>query len=136
MKPFNLEEYLANPSKKVVTRKGLDVRIVYTDVKCDYPVIGLVNNNDRESVYIFTKDGKWMINLTENGKWNINSYDNKDLDLFFYNEKHEGWAIVYKNVYKQKEDVFLGNTIFKSREVAEINKDDNSIAIVKIEWDE
>lgn len=35
MKPFNLEEYLANPSKKVVTRKGLDVRIVCTDVKCD-----------------------------------------------------------------------------------------------------
>lgn len=33
MKPFNLEEYLANPSKKVVTGDGRKARIVCTDAK-------------------------------------------------------------------------------------------------------
>ena len=41
MKPFNLEEYLANPSKKVVTRDGRKIRIICTDAKSDYPIIVL-----------------------------------------------------------------------------------------------
>ena len=32
MKQFSLEEYLANPSKKVVTRDGRNVRIICTDL--------------------------------------------------------------------------------------------------------
>lgn len=31
MKPFNLEEYLSNPSKKIVTRDGRSVRIICID---------------------------------------------------------------------------------------------------------
>ena len=33
MKPFNLEEYLKNPSLKIVTREGKDARIICTDAK-------------------------------------------------------------------------------------------------------
>lgn len=41
MKPFNLEEYLKNPSRKVVTRDGRNVRIICTDFdNPDYPVVG------------------------------------------------------------------------------------------------
>ena len=33
MKQFNLMEYLANPSRKIVTRDGRNVRIICTDKK-------------------------------------------------------------------------------------------------------
>ena len=45
MKEFNLTEYLKDPSKKVVTRDGRDVRIICTDEKGDEPIIALVYNN-------------------------------------------------------------------------------------------
>ena len=43
MKPFNLEEYLANPTKKVVTRDGKDARIICIDRRDSYfPIVALV----------------------------------------------------------------------------------------------
>ncbi len=45
MKQFNLNEYLKKPSRKVVTRDGRPVRILCTDAKSDYPVIGLISSN-------------------------------------------------------------------------------------------
>ena len=43
MKPFNLEEYLKNPSKKVVTRDGKDARIICTDRRdLNFPIVALV----------------------------------------------------------------------------------------------
>jgi hypothetical protein len=42
MKQFNLEEYLANPSRKVVTREGRSARIICTDAKEGYPVVALI----------------------------------------------------------------------------------------------
>lgn len=35
MKQFNLDEYLKNPQKKVITREGLSVRIICTNKICD-----------------------------------------------------------------------------------------------------
>ena len=50
MKPFNLEEYLANPSRKVVTREGKPARIICTDVKgASYSVLALVDKGDYDS---------------------------------------------------------------------------------------
>ena len=47
MKQFSLKEYLANPSRKVVTRDGKNVRILCTDRKLDSKeVVGLTMNND------------------------------------------------------------------------------------------
>ena len=51
MKPFNLEEYLANPSKKVVTRYGLSVRILETELaEADNP-IKTANENKYPGAY-------------------------------------------------------------------------------------
>ena len=37
---FNLEEYLANPNRKVMTRNGDPVRIICTDRKdLDFPIM-------------------------------------------------------------------------------------------------
>lgn len=48
MKPFNLEKYLANPNKKLVTRDGRNARIVCTDAKGTYPILALVEYDNDE----------------------------------------------------------------------------------------
>ena len=45
MKQFNLDEYLQNPSRKVVTRDGRKVRIVCTDKKGACPIVALVTRD-------------------------------------------------------------------------------------------
>ena len=47
MKEFNLEEFKKNPSQKVITRDGRDVRIVCTDANSEeeakkYKVFGYI----------------------------------------------------------------------------------------------
>ena len=82
MKQFNLKEYLKNPSQKVVTRDGREVRIICTDFKngINKPIIGLIKEIDNEDhVYYFTEKGRY--NLPENEK----SFK----DLFFATEKKE-----------------------------------------------
>ena len=78
MEKFNLEKYLANPSRKVVTRNGRNVRIVCTDMKYkDYPILALeeIPDDNSEYVYAFTKDGNYEID------------DLSIHDLFFAPEK-------------------------------------------------
>ena len=80
MKKFNLDEYLKNPSQKVVTRDGREVRIICTDAKNEEPIIALVYNNirDEENVYTYNRDGYFC-------------KDNDScLDLFFAPVKREG----------------------------------------------
>ena len=77
MKQFNLQEYLANPSLKIVTRDGRPARVVCTDVKGNYPVIGLALHNDTE---------EYMYNFTENGRWSTGI--KSDRDLFFLEQEH------------------------------------------------
>lgn len=60
MKQFNLEEYLKDPSRKVVTREGRDVRIICTDMKGDCPIVALIKKCDGrngEVVAAYSKDG-------------------------------------------------------------------------------
>ena len=78
MKQFNLQEYLANPNRQVVTRDGRKVRIICTDFdNPDYPVIGEI------------KGDKWPFSFATNGE----AIKGRKLscDLFFAPEKHEGW---------------------------------------------
>lgn len=42
MKQFSLNEYLANPSRKVVTRDGHSVRIICTDANRFFPIVALI----------------------------------------------------------------------------------------------
>ena len=122
MKEFNLDEYLKNPSLKVVTRDGREVRIVCTDAKGDEPIIALVYNNNREeeNVYTYNREGIF--------------YKDNDscLDLFFASIKREGWI----NVYSEQEYRYPGENIFATKEEAIKYKDINYIATVKIEWEE
>ena len=124
MKPFSLEEYLANPSKKVVTRDGRKIRIICTDAKTPYPVIALVESTDgtTEQLLSFIKNGKYFDNRS-----------NAE-DLFFAPEKHKGWVNVYKDGNR---DYFtLGAMIYDRKEDAEECRSEDCIATVKIEWEE
>ena len=60
MKQFNLEEYLKDPNKKVVTRDGRNVRIICTDQKgTEYSVIALCTMSDgSENCYFYFPNGR------------------------------------------------------------------------------
>lgn len=48
MKRFNLEEYLKNPNRKIITRDNHSARVVCTDQKGgNYPVIALVQKGNK-----------------------------------------------------------------------------------------
>ena len=120
MKEFNLTEYLKDPSQKVVTRDGREVRIICTDYKRGQPIIALVTTNTKEDVHFFYQNGRWS---------NTNEWD---LDLFFASTKKEGWI----NIYSEQEYRYPGENIFNTKEDAIKYKDINYIDTVKIEWEE
>ena len=125
MKQFDLDEYLKNPSRKVVTRVGRSVRIVCTDRKSkhDFPIIALVEGFDgNEDFLCYPRDGKWP--------------SCKNVDLFFAPEKHEGWLNVYR--HPDTKEVTFGAILHTSREKAEKmgRADGYYVATAKIEWEE
>ena len=77
MKPFNLEEFLKNPSRKVVTRDGCNVNIVCTDMwYTNRPIVALVETQYSSGLRMtFTIDGKFF-------NFNVSS----KFDLFFKEE--------------------------------------------------
>ena len=122
MKPFNLEEYLANPSKKIVTKEGKPVRIICTDVKgASYSVLALVDKGNYEAPTLYTKKGEYSLG-TEG------SYD-----LFFASEKKEGWINIYKSGFGWS----LGTNIWQTEEEAKkwVGTADYTTT-AKIEWEE
>ena len=123
MKAFNLEEYLKNPSKKVVTKEGKTVkRILCTDARGDYPIVALVHCGCYDTALSYTKDGGFYAS----GETSVN-------DLFFAPEKHEGWV----NVYKWGDDYRYTGEVFSSEKRALMDvKGCDCVATIKIEWEE
>ena len=123
MRPFNLDEYIKNPSKKIVTRDGRPVKIHCTNFASDQPVIATMG--DEECSYSFGKDGIFM-----RGKYKSCH------DLFFAPEKHEGWMNVYRN--KETGIMSFGQVLHTSREEAEklAKPSDYYVATAKVEWEE
>ena len=52
MKHFSLKEYLKNPARKVVTREGNSVEIIYTNAEGRYPIVAVVTNKEGNKVTI------------------------------------------------------------------------------------
>ena len=127
MKQFSLDEYLKNPSRKVVTRGGYPVRIICTDAHYkNCPIIALVSREDgTEDVFLYTKQGTFF------------NSEPDEFDLLFTPEKHEGWF----NIYHCDDLGFYirQNQPYKSKEEAdEIAKANfrTFFATVKVEWEE
>lgn len=123
MKQFNLEEYLKNPNRKIITREGKSVRIICVNrFSDDYPIVALIRNKDKEVIECYTKDGKFLENNTHN------------LDLFFVPEKKSGWI----NLYKINSTISPGPRAYNTKEEAESAAENKSyyISTIKIEWEE
>lgn len=122
MKEFNLQEYLANPSQKVMTRDGRKVRIVCTDMKNEQPILALITEGNREDIRFYSQNGVWC-----------NDFPNHKLDLVFAPIKKKGWI----NIFRCKTELYIGD-VFETKEEAEkmgkLSK--NYITTIKIEWEE
>ena len=125
MKPFNLEEYLKNPSRKIVTRDGRNVTIHCTNCRGNCPIIAEIEGMD------------FSIEFTNEGKYNY--VDSSIYDLFFASEKHEGWI----NIFHGKDGPLTGNVIFASKEEAEESSrhccgftEGLYVTSGKVEWEE
>ena len=122
MKQFNLDEYLANPNRKVVTRDGRPVKIHCTNFGSGQHIIAEIEGANRSES--FTKDGSFYYG------------DHPSIyDLFFAPEKKEGWL----NIYRSESGFYLRGNPYKSKEeadeVAKANYKTFCIT-VKIEWEE
>ena len=125
MEQFSLEKYIANPSRKVVTRDGCPVRILCTDKKSyNEQIVGLImGDNGMEFISTWTQQGKSFFNTdTPN-------------DLFFAPERHEGYINIYRNEY---ENYYKGKIIYSSKEdaVKRGEKTPDYITTTKVEWEE
>ena len=122
MKEFNLQEYLANPSQKVMTRDGRKARIVCTDMKNAQPILALITEGNREDIRFYSQNGIWC-----------NDFPNYKLDLVFAPIKKKGWI----NIFRCKTELYIGD-VFETKEEAEkmgkLSK--NYITTIKIEWEE
>ena len=127
MKQFDLKEYLANPSRKLVTGDGRKVKILCTNRKSLYPIVALVENHD--------SDNESVCSYREDGLYSMFSQSEEN-NLFFAPEKHEGWV----NIYKSKYDGYEPSQVYQRKEDAEskkyINDSDAYITTIKIEWEE
>ena len=122
MKEFNLQEYLANPSQKIMTRDGRKARIVCTDMKNKQPILALITEGNREDIRFYSQNGVWC-----------NDFPNHKLDLVFAPIKKKGWI----NIFRCKTELYIGD-VFETKEEAEkmgkLSK--NYIITIKIEWEE
>ena len=123
MKQFNLEAYLKNPTKKVITGGGKSVRIICTNkLDSTTPIIALIHKGSEEVIQLYTKEGKVT-----------NKYPCFEYDLFFAPVKKEGWI----NLFKVNSTMTTGE-IYNTEEEAKsaIAKSLVYISTVKIEWEE
>ena len=126
MKEFNLEEYLENPSKKVVPRDGRKVRIICTDRKgLDVkPIVALITlPNCDEIVKCFWSDGIEMRG------------EEDKTDLFFVPETHEGWIIINKWADGERDtNGIIYHTKLDIPDIPIVGG--KRVATIKIEWEE
>ena len=107
---------MLNLDKPVQTKDGRKVRMICTDRKGPYPLVGLTDPGE-EWLHTWTKDGKFYKDSTEP----------KPTDLINAPETHVYWMNIYQdrscNLYPTKEDA---NTC----------ESEARIACIKIEWED
>ena len=122
MKQFNLQEYLANPSQKVMTRNGKEVRIICTNAKNDFPIIALISIDEKETLMDYNNNGE------------LSPDEITDFDLFFAPNIKKGWI----NIFKDNNETYTSISIYQTKDEAEeVGKKSNYyISTHKIEWEE
>lgn len=118
LKPFDLEA--AKAGKPVCTRDGRKARIICFDAKCNKPIVALIYDCNKETVFQYLESGRFFVDQ-------IDKYD-----LMMFTQKKEGWL----NIYKDFEDTVccVYPTEKEALEDGETEKD--YITTIKIEWEE
>lgn len=123
MKPFDLQEFLKNPTRPIVTRDGHVARIICTNRICKtHPILALLfedEDSDTEVVYQYTLQGEYFSNASS------------PHDLFFAPEKKEGWINIYH--YDGIENANAARRIYDTKEEALSCKNKGYVDTVKIE---
>lgn len=126
MKQFNLEEFLAHPERRVVTRDGRPVRIICTDAKSIYPVIGLVDDGIC---------GERFISCQKNGRMS-NDIIESPSDLFLGPIKHTDWV----NLYRTESGQYKCGAAHKTEQIAKNVSVGESqyvyVTTIKVEWEQ
>ena len=121
MKQFDLDEYIKNPSRKVVTKDGRRVRIICTDRLGAFPVIALAKSDKEERVLFYTNTGRIYPEVPS------------EYDLFFAPEIKEGWVNLYKDAIGH---IYTGCVLDSKEEAEDCSSKKDYLATVKIEWEE
>lgn len=125
MKQFNLEEYLENPDRQIITRDGRSVRIICTDrnwIDATHIIALVTIENGVELTKSYSTEGR-----------SIFGQDNGPDDLFFAPKKKEGWI----NLFKINSTLTIGE-VYNTEEEAKAAVVDSLVYIstVKVEWEE
>ena len=127
MKQFDLQEYLKNPTRPIVTRDGRSVRIICTDRNYkEFPIVALAQICGEERVCCYTEDGVYL-NDTQCSR-----------DLFFAPEPKNqkvGWMNVCKYGDNQHFSL-VGGVIHPTREQALTESPDYVVDTIQIKWEE
>lgn len=120
MKQFSLDEYLKNPSRKVVTRDGRNVKIYCTNfARGSHSIVAEIEGEGKSTS--FSEKGKYY------------NYELSKNDLFFATVKHEGWVNVYKT---ESGDYVTGRNVHINKEHAEALVGPTCVSTIKLEWEE
>lgn len=126
MEQFNLQKYLENPNRAIVTRDGKNVRIICTNKSglSAKPIVAL----------IMAANGDEVIRTYWDNGVETRGYEGYLNDLFFAPEKHEGWL----NIYKSPTLGYNPGCVFNSKDEAlnSKSKEQEYIGTCKIEWEE
>lgn len=124
MKQFSVKDYIKDPSRNVVTRGGLQARIICTDLKNHHPVIAALDNGDgKEKICLYDEHGRCDAEI------------DSVYDLFFGPVKKMAWA----NLYCTQLGTTFSGDFYKTEEEAlkekgkELGK---HLTTFKVEWEE
>lgn len=118
LKEFNLEA--AKAGKPVCTRDGRKARIICFDAKCNKPIVALIYDCNKETVFQYLESGRFFVDQ-------IDKYD-----LMMLPQNKEGWV----NIYKDFEDTVCCIYSTEKEALEEKETEEDYITTVKIEWEE
>ena len=119
MEQFNLDTWLKNKSRKVVTRSGHNVRILCTDQRGNMPIVALVEFETLDGVQIFYSDGK--------------NESHREYDLFFADEEEKSKSIEIP--FGAKDSEFVRDE-YHIPEGCEARIEGNKVIIEKVQKEE
>ena len=125
MKQFDLQEYLKNPDRKIITRDGRSARIICTDAKRDFPLIALIEKDDSELPVSYTPRGT------------VYEWRESDCDLFFAPEKKTGWINVSRIAQGNAGEITYTGAVYPTKKEAIAGYSGvGLLATIQIEWEE